>query len=69
MPQAQIIRQPGAPGQGWSRRFDRWFHRHSPKLAVLVAFGVACILGLAVSAGVQGVSGSVGPSAVAEIAR
>ena len=40
------------------RGLDRWFYRNRPKIAVIAAFAVACLLGLvAASVGVHVLGG------------
>jgi hypothetical protein len=49
MTQAMVRRRSG----DLRRHLDRWYYRNRPKLAVVAAFAVACLLGLVASAGLQ----------------
>lgn len=54
MPDVMVRKRLGRRSGGWKFRLNRWFYRNRPKIAVLAAFAVACMLGLvAASMGVQ----------------
>lgn len=57
MPDMPVRRRWGHAAMSWRRGLDRWFHRHRPKIAVAAAFSVACLMGLAASAGLHGLAG------------
>ena len=54
MPDVMVRKRLGRRSGDWKFRLNRWFYRNRPKIAVLAAFAVACVLGLvAASMGVQ----------------
>jgi hypothetical protein len=61
MPEVVVRKRMGRRSGDWRYRLNRWFYRNRPKIAVIAAFGVACVLGLAAaSMGLQSLS--AGPS-------
>lgn len=59
MPEVVIRKRLGRRSGDWKYRVNRWFYRNRPKIAVVAAFGAACLLGLvAASMGVQSLSAS-----------
>jgi hypothetical protein len=61
MPEVVVRKRLGRRSGDWRYRLNRWFYRNRPKIAVIAAFGVACLLGLAAaSMGLQSLS--AGPS-------
>jgi hypothetical protein len=53
------VRKPPSRWSGDWRRLNRWFYRSRPKIAVIAAFTVACLIGLAAaSLGIQSVGGA-----------
>ncbi|HEV2531414.1 hypothetical protein [Phenylobacterium sp.] len=56
MPEVVVRKRVGRRTGDWRFRLNRWFYRNRPKIAVIAAFAVACVLGLvAASMGLQGV--------------
>lgn len=47
MPQVIVRRRLGRPSGTLGHRVNRWFYRHRPQVAVIAAFVVACLLGMA----------------------
>lgn len=47
MPEVVVRKRLGRRSGDWRFRMNRWFYRNRPKIAVIAAFGVACVLGLA----------------------
>ena len=47
MPEVVVRKRVGRRSGDWRYRLNRWFYRNRPKIAVIAAFGVACVLGLA----------------------
>jgi hypothetical protein len=47
MPEVVVRKRVGRRSGDWNYRLNRWFYRNRPKIAVIAAFGVACLLGLA----------------------
>ena len=62
MMQVMVRKRWGRPGE-LRRQVDRWFYRNRPKLAVVAAFVVACLLGLVASAGLQSLAPGAAPPA------
>jgi hypothetical protein len=61
MPEVVVRKRLGRRSGDWKFRLNRWFYRNRPKIAVIAAFGVACVLGLAAaSMGMQSLG--AGPS-------
>jgi hypothetical protein len=59
MPEVMVRKRLGRRSGDWKYRANRWFYRNRPKIAVIAAFGVACLLGLAAaSMGLQNLGGS-----------
>lgn len=59
MPEVVIRKRLGRRSGDVTYRMNRWFYRNRPKIAVMAAFGVACLLGLvAASMGVHSLGGS-----------
>lgn len=57
MPEIVVRKRVGRRSGDMQYRMNRWFYRNRPKIAVLAAFGVACLLGLAAaSMGVRSLS-------------
>ena len=54
MPEVVVRKRVGRRSGDWTYRLNRWFYRNRPKIAVIAAFAVACLLGLvAASMGIQ----------------
>ena len=54
MPEVMARRRPTGPLAGMRHGLRRWTYRMRPQLAVIVAFAVACLLGVvAASIGIQ----------------
>lgn len=64
-----MVRKRGARPGDMRRHVDRWFYRNRPKLAVVAAFAVACLLGLVASAGLQSLGPHRAPPAAAAAPR
>jgi hypothetical protein len=47
MPEVTVRRRVGRRSGDWKYRLNRWFYRNRPRIAVVTAFIVAAILGLA----------------------
>lgn len=46
MPEVVIRKRVGRRSGDWKYRVNRWYFRNRPKIAVVAAFAVACVLGL-----------------------
>jgi hypothetical protein len=54
MPEVMVRRRPAAAPASVRHRLNRWIHRLRPQLAVIIAFAIACVLGVvAASIGVK----------------
>lgn len=54
----------------WRVRLNRWYYRNRPRIAVIAAFTVACLMGLAAaSLGIQTLGAGSGGAAPATSAR
>jgi hypothetical protein len=54
MPEVVVRKRLGRRSGDWKFRLNRWFYRHRPQIAVIAAFAVACLIGLAAaSLGIQ----------------
>jgi len=59
MPEVVVRKRVGRRSGDWTYRLNRWFYRNRPKIAVIAAFAVACVLGLvAASMGIQSLGAS-----------
>ena len=59
MPEVVVRKRVGRRSGDWKYRANRWFYRNRPRIAVMAAFGVACLLGLvAASMGMKSLTGS-----------
>ena len=59
MPEVVVRKRVGRRSGDWKYRVNRWYYRNRPKIAVMAAFAVACLLGLvAASMGLQNLGGS-----------
>jgi hypothetical protein len=57
MPEVVVRKRMGRRSGDWRYRLNRWFYRNRPRIAVVAAFGAACLLGLmAASMGVKSLS-------------
>jgi hypothetical protein len=69
MPEVVVRKRKGRRSGDWKYRLNRWFYRNRPKIAVLAAFAVACVLGLAAaSMGVHSFSASTAEAETAPAA-
>ncbi|HEX3699574.1 MAG TPA: hypothetical protein VHV27_02760 [Phenylobacterium sp.] len=58
MAQVGVRRRHDGRGGSLRRRLNRWIYRQRPQFAVIVAFAVACLLGIvAASVSVQSLGG------------
>jgi hypothetical protein len=54
MPEVLVRKRLGRRSGDWKFRLNRWFYRNRPQIAVIAAFAVACLIGLAAaSLGIQ----------------
>ena len=61
MPEVMVRKRLGRRSGDWKFRLNRWFYRNRPKIAVIAAFAVACVIGLAAaSLGIRSLA--VGPA-------
>lgn len=57
MPEVVVRKRLGRRSGDWKYRVNRWYYRNRPKIAVVVAFSVACLLSLiAASIGLKGLN-------------
>jgi hypothetical protein len=62
MPEVMVRKRLGRRSGDWKFRLNRWFYRNRPQIAVIAAFAVACLIGLAAaSPGIRTLG--VGPAA------
>jgi hypothetical protein len=47
MPEVMVRKRLGRRSGDWKFRLNRWFYRNRPQIAVIAAFAVACLIGLA----------------------
>jgi hypothetical protein len=47
MPEVVVRKRLGRRSGDWKFRLNRWFYRNRPQIAVIAAFAVACLIGLA----------------------
>jgi len=47
MPEVVVRKRVGRRSGDWKFRLNRWFYRNRPQIAVIAAFAVACLIGLA----------------------
>jgi hypothetical protein len=71
MPEVVVRKRLGRRSGDWKFRLNRWFYRHRPQIAVIAAFAVACLIGLAAaSLGIQSLgAGSAGADTAAPPAQ
>ena len=63
MPQVMIRKRLGGRSGDMKHQVNRWFYRNRPKIAVMAAFAIACLLGLvAASLGMQSLGHASVPS-------
>jgi len=63
MPEVGVRKPLGRRPGGVRYHMDRWFYRNRPKIAVMAAFAIACLLGLvAASLGMQSLGHASVPS-------
>ena len=53
MPEVTVRRRVGKRSGDWKYRLNRWFYRNRPRIAVVVAFIVAALIGLAATSGLK----------------
>jgi len=46
MPEMVVRKRLGRRSGDWKYRVNRWYYRNRPKIAVMAAFAVACVMGL-----------------------
>lgn len=57
MPEVVVRKRLGRRSGDWKYHVNRWYYRNRPKIAVMAAFAVACVLGLvAASMGITSLS-------------
>jgi hypothetical protein len=71
MPEVVVRKRLGRRSGDWKFRLNRWFYRNRPRIAVIAAFAVACLIGLAAaSLGVEklgvGAADADAPAAAAQ---
>jgi len=64
MPEVVVRKRLGRRSGDWKFRLNRWFYRNRPRIAVIAAFAVACLIGLAAAS--LGISSLGGGSAEAD---
>lgn len=62
MPEVEVRKRLERQSGGVTSRLNRWIHRNRPKIAVIAAFAVACLIGVAAaSVGMQSFGGAATP--------
>ena len=65
MPEVTVRRRTRRRSGDWKFRLNRWFYRNRPRIAVVTAFVVAALLGLAALSTLKSLSTEPGPPASA----